>query len=90
MSEAQANSTQQESAIIDNNTDDLEAEDELFSCNFNESDLLHYSHFKDGDLFMQNAGEDLENSQNAGEDLENSQNASEDVDATQCAEGDEI
>ena len=60
MAKVQANSIQQESDIINNNTDDLEVEDELFSCNLNESDLLRYSQgFEDGDLFMQNVGEDL-------------------------------
>ena len=76
MAEAQTNSTQKECDIIDNNTDDLEAEDELFSCNLkfpmNDSDLLRYSQeFEDSDdLLMQNEEEDI--SQNAGVDVGNS------------------
>ena len=73
MAETQANSTQQESDIIDNNTNDLQAEDKLLSCNLkfpmNDSDLLRYSQeFEDSnDLLMQNEEEDM--SQNVGEDV---------------------
>ena len=53
-------STQQESDIIDNNTDVLEAEDDLLGCNLkfpmDDSDILHYSQDFDDidDLLEQN------------------------------------
>ena len=103
MADAQANSTQQESDIIDNNTDVLESEDDLLGCNLkfpmDDSDILRYSQdFDDSDDLLeqneeedmsQNAAENVGNSQNAADDLESSQNSAEDVQNSQNV-GDDI
>ena len=102
MADAQTSSTQQESDIIDNNTDVLESEDDLLGCNLkfpmDDSDILCYSQdFDDSDDLLeqneeedmsQNAAENVGNSQNAADDLESSQNSVEDVQNSQNASED--